>query len=95
MYLVVYPGGAILATSLEVALGFLEGIHGRPMRAHPVPGGYAYQAFPDFPGMGWFRAERAIADLGRQKVEEVPPLPVFPFAIHDEWGDDEYPSSEW
>ena len=89
MYLIAYPGGAILATSLEVALGFLEGIHGRPMRAHPVPGEYAYQVFPDFPGMGWGRTERAIANLSWQKPEEMPPLPAFPFKVCEEWGADE------
>ena len=94
MYLVVYPGGTFLATSLEVALGFFEGIHGRPMRASPVPGGYVYQVFPDFPGIGYGPTERVIANLNRQRPEEMPRLPVFPFAVHDEWGDDEYPSDE-
>ncbi len=89
MYLVAYPGGFILATSLEVALGFFEGVHGRRMRALVVPGEYAYQVFPDFPGIGWGQAERAIANLGRQRPEEVPPLPVFPFKVCEEWGADD------
>ena len=89
MYLVAYPGGAILATSLEVALGFFEGINGRPMRASPVPGEYAYEVFPDFPGIGYGLAKRAIANLRRQNPEVIPPLPAFPFKVCEEWGADE------
>jgi hypothetical protein len=89
MYLVVYPGGAFLATSLEVALGFFEGLHGKPMRASSVPGEYVYQVFPDFPGVEWSRAERAIANLRRQRPEETPSPPVFPFKVCEEWGTDD------
>jgi hypothetical protein len=86
MYLIYYGEGIVLATTLEVALGFFEGVHGRPMRASPIPGEYVYAVFPDFPGAGWSRAERAIANLRRQKPEATPQLPVFPFVAHDEWG---------
>ncbi len=89
MYLIVYPGGIVLATSLEVALGFFEGINERPMRASAVPGEYVYEVFPDFPGKEWLPARRAIANLGRQKPEIEPVPPVFPFKISDEWGNDD------
>jgi len=89
LYLVAYPGGIVLATSLEVALGFFEGIHGRPMRASRVPGGYTYEVYPNFPGVGYSPTERAIANLGWQRPEEVPPLPVFPFKVCDAWGNDD------
>jgi hypothetical protein len=48
-----------------------------------------YRVFPDFPGMEWSRAERAIANLRRQRPEETPPLPVFPFKACEEWGIDD------
>jgi len=89
LYLVVYPGGAILATSLEVALGFFEGVHGKTMRAKAQPEGYVYEVYPDFPGPGWSLAERAIANLGKQRPEGAPPLPVFPFRVCEEWGSDD------
>ncbi len=88
MYLVVYPGGYFLATSLEVALGFFEGVHERPMRALARPGRYTYEVYPDFPGVGLGRVG-AIANLSRQKpeIEPVPPVPpVFPFKISEAWG---------
>jgi len=89
MYLVVYSGGTFLATSLEVALGFFEGIHERPMRASSVPGGYVYEVFPDFPGIGYGPTERAIANLNQQRPEEMPLLPAFPFKVSEDWGADE------
>ncbi len=87
LYLVVYPGGAFLATSLEVALGFFEGVHKRPMRALARPGRYTYEVYPDFPGVGWGRVG-VIADLGLQKPEEVPLPPAFPLAVSNAWGND-------
>jgi hypothetical protein len=95
MYLIYYGKGGILATTLEVALGFFEGVHGRPMRASSLPGGYVYEVFSDFPGAGWSRAERAIADLSKQRPEEMPRLPVFPFVVEDGWGDDEWGNEDW
>jgi hypothetical protein len=89
LYLVAYSGGFILATSLEVALGFFEGIHGRPMRASPMAGEYVYHVFPDFPGIGYGPTERAIANLRCQKPEDMPRLPVLPFRVCEEWGADE------
>jgi hypothetical protein len=59
------------------------------MRASPVPGEYAYQVFPDFPGIGYGPTERAIANLNRQRPEEMPPLPAFPFQVPEEWGSDD------
>jgi hypothetical protein len=40
-------------------------------------------------GKDWSPAERAIANLGLQRPEEMPRLPVFPFATSDEWGSDD------
>jgi hypothetical protein len=89
MYLVYLGGRIALATTLEVACGFFEGIHGRPMRARALPGGYACEVWPDFPGREWGPRERAIANIGRQRPEEMPLPPVFPFATSDEWGSDD------
>jgi hypothetical protein len=89
MYLVYLGGHVALATTLEVACGFFEGIHGRPVRASSLPGGYVYEVFPDFPGKDWSPAERAIADLGLQRPEEMPLPPVFPFVVSDTWGNDD------
>jgi hypothetical protein len=89
MYLVCLGKKPVLATTLEVACAFFEGIHERPMRASALPGGYVYEVYPDFPGREWGPRERAIANLGLQKPEEVPVPPIFPYVFSDEWGKDD------
>jgi hypothetical protein len=89
VYMVFIDGEIVQAPRLEIILGVFEGLHGRPMRASRAPGGYTYEVYPDFPGVGYSPKERAIANLSRQRPEEVPPLPAFPFKVCGEWGADE------
>jgi len=88
--MVFISGEIVQAPRLEIILGVFEGLHGRPMRASLAPGGYTYEVYPDFPGVGYGPKERAIANLSQQRPEEVPPLPVFPFKVCEEWGADDW-----